>query len=236
MGNSALSVLRATLRDLLNEPTSGRSFWTDAQLNKYINMAYREFYNRWCKNNPEWGKFIETLTYTSSAESVTFTPSSMPGDLVSVDYIEDCTYDTPGEPVPMARTREELNRRYAEINDTVVCSYPAVAYIEVVPSISSGVHTLAFKVYLAPKPSGARSLRLHCQGRPQTLSADTYTTGLPDPVEDCIVFRAAILARIQEGLERSGFETLLKAAEHSMAESTKGFQRGPDETVYYPEP
>ena len=231
MSNAALSVLRTRLRALLNEATAG--FWTDANLNIYLAMAAAKYHDWWTRHSPHWGKSSIDVTYTASAESVAITVSTG-NEIMLIDYVEDRTTTQPGPRIDLVNTKDELAGNYGIYNDTSWDGIPLVAYVEVVEAEAvAGVKTHAYTIYLAPKPSGAHSLRLHTRRRPPALTADTHTSGLPDIVEECVVLHAAMLARSQEESPPAGLVALLDMAERAAISSAKPLRSGPDSVVYY---
>lgn len=88
-------------------------------------------------------------------------------------------------------------------------------------------------LYLRPVPTSSVTLRLHIQVEPHALSADTSSTGLPDFVEACLVYEAAIQARtIEENTSQiSILSNLLAEAERKMYKLANRYVSGGDELI-----
>ena len=88
-------------------------------------------------------------------------------------------------------------------------------------------------LYLRPVPTGSVTLRLHVQVEPHALSADTSSTGLPDFIEACIVYDAAVQARIVEEntSQVSMLSNLLTQAEAKMYKLANRYVSGGDELI-----
>jgi len=227
-GNSTLAQVLAEVRDMLNEPTASNSFWSDAQLNRYIKNAHRDYWRKWCRYKPEFGSRTKDATYTAAAESVDVSFSADEGFPSTVDFCEDRTDVQPGPHIPWADSMDDLTRYYNQLGDTSLLSnWAAKVFGTIAQSASSGVQTNVFRLFLAPIPSGARSLRLHYQAEPYQMTAATHTTGLPDVVEQCIIIKTAILARAQEEATDEPFRLILQEAEQEMRASARPLRKGP---------
>ena len=229
-GNNTLATLRGNVRDYLNEPVSSSSFWSDAQLNKYINFAYRKYADKWTRIQPQWGKRTVDITFPADSEYTDLDSSTwLYGGPWRLDsFIEDRTYGQPGYRIPWANSKEELFKYYNGIRDELVVGTNLVAWIE---EFLTGTGTSVLRLYLAPKPGSSRSLRLHFQVAAEELSSDTDTTKLPTCVEECVELDAVIRARgIQEEAPPQAItlaKTMLAEAEREMKAFARQFQRGP---------
>jgi|MudIll2142460700_1097286.scaffolds.fasta_scaffold432715_2 hypothetical protein len=230
MSNSALSVIRAKVRRLLNEATA--EFWSDAVLNDFIQNSFDHYYRAYTEINPEFGRKYEDITYTASAEYYDITATG--GDIESILFVEDRTNYQPGPKLQQATSLVELQK----------VSYPAIYtslspcfwYFEKVESITTGVVTIKNRLYLGPKPGSAKSLRLHVQAGPQPLAGDAYTTGMPDFVERCIILGAAIDAKLMEASPNiRGFQELLMQAEQRLMNHSNRIGRGNNFMDYDPD-
>ncbi|MBW2704146.1 MAG: hypothetical protein JRF33_25280 [Deltaproteobacteria bacterium] len=227
-GNSTLADILAEVRDLLNEPTASNSFWADSQLKRYIKNSHRDYWRKWARKKPEFGSRQKDFTYTASAEYVDVSFTDDEGFPATVDYCEDRTDMQPGTKIPWADSMEALTHYYNQLGDTVLLSnWPARIFGTIHQSASSGVQTNVFRTHVAPIPSGSRSMRLHYQAEPYQLTALTHTTGLPDVVEQCIILKAASIARAQEEATDEPFRLLLDEAEKEMISSSRPLRKGP---------
>ena len=232
---ATLSALRTRLRDLLNEPTAG--FWTDAQLNRYLATAYKRFYLEAIKLNPDFATRYYDITYTAGAASVnvSITDSFICREVYGM---EDRTTSTPGPMMQQAESLEELHSCYANEPATVISGFPAKWYLKNVESTAAGVITQQLTIYVAPYPASAMTLRMHYRAEPQELStADTYTTGLSAEWDECVVYGALVLARMQE--ENSGgaqsAQTMVEASFVNAARLTRPIMRNSARVRYYPD-
>ena len=214
----------------MNEASA--AFWSDDQLDSYINASYFEFFREYQRKMPAWARRAESLTYTASAESVTFTVSD--GTPWYFEYVEDQTNSDPGFVIPLTTDKARLHRSYSIISDSSIDGQSTVCYVEFTQTKSSGVFTDTCKVYLSPKPSSDRSLVIHLQLAPEEMTADTHTTGMPDFVERCVVLQAAIYARVQEESPHSFLDKELEKAKVAMQKNIRPLKRGPGRVRYDP--
>lgn len=228
--NQALSVIRSIMRSRLNEPTPG--FWKNPVLNMHLQSAYNEYFALFMRKNPEEEHRYVEVVYPGSAKSLAITTS---GHLIAlITVVEDYTDFNPGVPLGKAQGMEDIVRAgYA--TDYTTDAGSSKYYFGRIPTVASGVQVLAQTLYLSPLPSTARSLRIHYAAGPQVLSADTYTTGLPDDYEECMIWRAIEIAKIQEGVPPSMLQIVqdqLKRADQAVR-TAKGPTRGGDRIVYH---
>jgi hypothetical protein len=233
MGNSTLSTIRGVVRTRLNEATPG--FWTNADLNKHIQTAYSKYCKRYINKNPRLAKQTTDMTYTALAEYCAVTVSGY--SIGKVNLVEDRTDIQPGVPL------EEADSFWTVVSESVdpessanPTGDPSKYYFAKSSSATTGVIAVGQRLYLSPVPGSARSLRIHYAAEPQSLAGDTYTTGLPDDYEECVVCHACVLAKIQEqvapGVLQS-FRDQEKAAEAAVTENSRGTSRGPGRVVYF---
>jgi len=230
MSNSARSALRTKVRNLLNEPTAG--FWSDAVLNDFLQNAYDHYYREYVELNPEHGRRYHDFTYTGSAEYTDLTTTGY--DIEQILQVEDRTDSQPGSLLEQSDSLGQLIRDANEYAALSVTSNTGFKWaFEKIESISSGVVTVTERIYFAPVPTAARSIRIHVQCAPQVLSGDTYTTGLPEFVERCIILMAAMDARLMELNPNLGnLPMLLEQAEQRMYRHTRPVKRGPMSILY----
>lgn len=224
MSGSTLSTLRTRVRDLLNEPTA--AFWSDAQLNRYIASASNRYHGLLVQRDPNFALIAQDITYTASATSVKVTI----GDSMlfkEAVLLEDRTYCTPGVPIPKADSLEDLFLAYRYVGDSTVAGEPAKYFVTVQQTIATGVVTEDLYLWLAPYPSAARTVRLHFRAFPNLISGgDTYTTGLTQQYDDCVVLQATIYAKLQEEKPNLGnLQTELDKAERYAARLTNPMTR-----------
>lgn len=233
MGNSTLSTIRGVLRTRLNESTAG--FWSNANLNTHLQTAYSKHFNRYLNKNPRLARQTADVTYTALAESVTVTTTGY--SIGRIILVEDRTDIQPGVPL------EEADSFWNVVNESVEpdasdnpTGDPNKWYFVRSSSTATGVISLTQTLYLSPVPGSARSLRIHYMADAQSLSADTYTTGLPDDYEECVVAEAAVLAKIQEQVAPvvlQVYRDQLQNAEAMVRENSRGLSRGPTRIRFY---
>lgn len=83
---------------------------------------------------------------------------------------------------------------------------------------SGNVTTMVPKLFLRFMPTSSVTLRIYVQAEPPNLSADTATTGMPDYVEDCVVYDSGHVARlIEENTQQIGvMKSFLSSAEQEL--------------------
>lgn len=195
MDGSTLLSLRTDLRRLLNEPTA--SFWSDADLNAYIQKACNKYYAIYQSLVPEFGMIQYDITYPSGAESYAISESDW--SFREAIRLEDRTNQTPGVVIPITNSLEALLRAHGVQNENTQTGLPTLAYVGHAQSVSSGTVSNELTIWIAPKPSGTLSLRLHIRALPADISAgDSNTVGLPQVFDAPIILQAAAFARIQE--------------------------------------
>jgi hypothetical protein len=233
MSNSALSTVRGVVRTRLNESTA--TFWSNADLNKHIQTAYNTYFGMYLNKNPRLARQSADVTYTASAESVTVTTTGY--SIGKIVLVEDRTDIQPGIPL------EEADSMWNVINESVEpdssdtpTGDPSKWYFVRSSSTATGVISLTQTLYLSPVPGSARSLRIHYMAEPQSLAGDTYTTGLPDIYEECVVSGACVLAKIQEQVAPGVLQIYrdqLQSAEAKVRENARGLSTGPGRIRYY---
>lgn len=75
----SLDTVRANVRNLLNQPTASNSFWTDAELDTYINEAIRIYFAELTKIDEGHFTTSVTLDLTANVETV-----AMPSDFFAM--------------------------------------------------------------------------------------------------------------------------------------------------------
>jgi hypothetical protein len=194
----ALSTLRTMVRDQLDEASA--SFWTDAQLNGYINRAKNRVRNRIKALN----EYYLSVTRTSLDGSITFDGESyscasfaiaagtsdytLPPDCASVSTIEcitsgfeDLTFTARDINHPDFRAARTFSDNQAPMDEVLFCiiGEPAVMRI-------------------APKLDRALDLRLTYQANHADLASDTDRLTLPNPAYLAVVDFATYYALRQD--------------------------------------
>jgi len=233
VSNSALSAMRGVLRTRLNEPTAG--FWSNADLNKHLQTAYSTYYALYLRKNPRLAEQYSDVTYTSGAESVAVTVTGY--TIGKIALVEDRTDIQPGVVL------EECDSKMGVVAEAVgpdssdnPTGDPAKWYYVKSSAATTGVIAVAGKLYLTPVPGSTRTIRIHFQAEAQSLAGDTYTTGLPDEYEECVICHAAVLAKVQEQVPPgvlSIFQDVLGKAEQKLRELAQGVSRGPGRIVFH---
>lgn len=233
MSNSTLTAIRTALRTRLNEASPG--FWTNANLNEHIQRSYNETFAMYLRKNPKQAKQSEDITYTAEAEYYAVTISGY--TLAHVTSVEDRTEVQPGIPLSEADSLEEV---IADAEDPAAADNPtgdpSKWYFVKTSATTTGVITVAGRLYLSPIPGTSRSIRIHYQAEAQSLAGDTYTTGLPDVYETRLIAKAAVYAKEQEGVSASAlqaFKDEFKEADMAVRTMDGGFSRGPARIVYH---
>jgi hypothetical protein len=74
VSNSARSAIRTRVRRLLNEQTATDSFWTDADLNDFIDTAHQNYYRRVTDQSGRHGRqYCEFINYGNYRDRLDFT-------------------------------------------------------------------------------------------------------------------------------------------------------------------
>jgi len=246
VSNSARSVLLARLRRQLNEPVAANSFWTDADLNDYLLLAYQHYHRRYSHLNPEDSRIVESITYT--AEAVYYDITTTGYDIERIESVMDQTGVSAGmgSPYLACTSLHDLNAVNASLGGhtmtdpvTFLVSQvggtgtPTHWYFERLQTVAAGVITQVQRFYIAPRTAVTRSLDLYVSPAPRAFSADTHTTGLPDEFEHCIVAKASIYARKQEGKRPDVEQRELAECEVNMMSAVQSVNRGQIEVEYH---
>ncbi len=235
MSNSARSVLLTRLRRQLNEPTAANSFWTDADLNDYLLQAYQHYHRRYTHLNPEDSRIVETVTYTAGESYYDITTTGY--DIERIENVMDQTNVSAGMGVELIHctSLHDLNAIHQRIwgQTTNSVNAPTHWYYERPQTSASGVITRVQRLYLGPRPTSTRTIDLYVSPAPRVFNVDTHTTGLPDEFEHCIVAKASVHARKQEGKVPGVEKAELAECENNMMKAVKSFSRGQDRVEYY---
>jgi len=233
--NTKLSDMRTSLRYMLNEPIAG--FWSDAQLNHYLQIAYAEYYGRYYDKSPQQNTRTESLTYTANARYLDLTSDPPVMRIVRIEDRTGVSATSSGTLLREAGSIEELMS--VQGGDTITDSVhgtPSLYWLENDQQEPSGGGEVVMtqRLWLAPIPSSSRSLSMVYQSTPTGFENDNDTTGLPGQVELCIIHKALVLARMQEensqGLAMA--KSLLADAEENMRRLSRGTRRGPGRIIY----
>lgn len=233
MSNSTLSTMRGVLRTRLNEPTAG--FWSNTDLNRHLQTSYNLYYLLYLRKNPRLAEQTTDVTYTSGAESAAVTVSGY--TIGKIVLVEDRTDIQPGVVL------EEADSKWGVVAEAVEpdssdnpTGDPSKWYYVKTSAATTGVIAVAGKLYLTPVPGSTRTIRIHFQAEAQTLAGDTYTTGLPDEYEECVICYASVLAKIQEQVPPgvlSIYQDQQAKAEQKIRELAQGVSRGPGRIVFH---
>lgn len=232
-GNRSASTLLTRVKDLLNNQT----ICTNAELYRHMDSVYKKWFE-WLQNrHPDVLKTTKTITYTASAFEYDLS-GSFSDAIYRIESVRDYTDGDPGIPLDQADSHESIiQMQFAGVVNTTVYGNPTHWYYFRDFSVASGVYTVVQKLLVAPVPTGARSLKMVCQLDPLDLTvATTYTTGLPHFVEELIIIETAILARLQEGDDKSValFKERLGSAEVHAISQLKPIRRGPTRIRFDP--
>ena len=136
-------------------------------------------------------------------------------DFPEVDEIKTIFIDSDGAYIPLeAASSYDTFFRWG--HSTAISGTPYWYLFEKKPEIVSGVQVVVSKLYLRDIPGSATTLKLVVKSESQTLSSDTYTTGLPSIVEACLVYDVCADARLMEEKPEQVnlFRNLLMASEN----------------------
>lgn len=234
-GNNTLSTLLTELRDILNEPTAG--FWTDSQLTRYLKRAHRKYFDLWTSLAPSRNTNESTVTYTANSRYIELSLDPPISRIVSIEDRTNATNNTAGSMLKPAESYEQilqLSYDNAELSISGTDAYPAVYWLEEFESDSSGVKTVTQRLWLAPVPGGSRTLLIRYLPAPSNFDSSSDTSGLPERVEECILLKAAIYARLQEENTQgvAALKAMLQDAEYQLLKNSRT-TRGPGRIKYY---
>jgi hypothetical protein len=192
------SELRSMVRNLLNETSAG--FWTDAQLNSYINLSVQRLNSIISATREDYFTVSATFVTTPGTKSYNF-PSDCnyirrmeiysttdSSDIVKIDELKWPRSEAGGD-WPFAQTGQP--QRY-----TIV-----------------GTH-----FDLLPIPDNGYPIRVYYDARKADLSTDAQSPSSPLDYHDMIVYWDCLLAKKQNEDDDTGFASLFNARKVELIE------------------
>lgn len=172
---TTLSDVRTDIRARLNENTA--RFWTDAQLNTWINEACRDVARR-----------TETLQdfHTSLLINAGLGKYDLPSDVIRLHRVEFIPLGSDNTYVVEPSTYQEMDRMWGT-NQTSMMSYP---YYFVLWGFPPGL-----TIQLYPIPSQAGSLNIYYYRQPKTLTNDTDVVEIPEGWQDLLSLYVEYVAK-----------------------------------------
>lgn len=229
---ATLGQLRTRVRSYLDEPTS--RFWSDAELNNWINQAY--FYNYMELVDAYEGYFATVVSISIVAGTASYT---LPADFDKIRLLERVVDNSVTIPL------QEFNRMQAP---NLIANATATNLI--LPTYRFVGNT--FVLEPTPQESVVNGLRLEYVPAPVTmaLDADQPNTSYLDHWQECIVLRAVISAKMKEelignqGADLGAFGAMLETWENKVKEAieqrtmgrryTEPFGLDETSSYYYP--
>jgi hypothetical protein len=186
------SELRTALRSFLNEDIPG--FWTDAQLNTYINLANDRVNSIISATREDYFTISATFSTVAGTKSYSF-----PTDCRFIRRMEIFDASNEGYIIKL----DELRWPRIEANgDWLFPNAPAQPKRYV---------TRGNQFDLYPTPDGAYTIRIYYDARPVTLDSDVDIPTSPSDFHDMIVYWAAMLAKKQNEEDDAGYSELFNA-------------------------
>lgn len=170
---ATLAQLRTAIRLQIDEPTA--RFWTDADLNQWINDGLKDIARR-----------TETIqSYNTSVSAVVGTAKyAFPTDLIRVHRVEFTPTGQTTTYTLEAKTQDEMDRIWFG-DQTSQSSYPSYFMIWGFPG---GTGTMEHKFQVWPVPSQTGTFNIYYYRVPTALSADGDVAQVPSGWEDLLTF------------------------------------------------
>jgi hypothetical protein len=165
------------MRDFLNEDSAG--FWSDAKLNRYINLANQRVNSIISNTREDW--FTTSATFTTAAGTKTY---AMPSDCRFIRRMEiydptDASDITKLDELRFPRTESGGEWLYGQTQ---------------IPK----AYTIREQQFdLLPTPDGTYNMRIYYDFRNTDLGTDTATPASPIDFHDMIIFLACLYAKKQ---------------------------------------
>jgi len=193
------SEIRTAIRALLNEEVAG--FWTDAQLNTYINLAMQRLNSIISATREDYFTISATFVTVAGTKSYTF-----PSDCRFIRRME--IYD-PTDPNYIIKL-DELRWPRTEANS----DWPFTQNQQPKRYITRGQQ---FDIY--PIPDGIYNIRIYYDSKPVDLATDADVPTSPTDFHDMIVYWGAMLAKKQNEEDDAGFASLFNARRIELIET-----------------
>jgi len=185
------SELRTALRSLLNEDTAG--FWTDAQLNTYLNLANDRVNSIVSATREDYFTISATFATVQGTQNYAF-----PSDCRFIRRLEiydpnDTNYIIKLDELRWPRI--EANGDWLFTNQGMPKRYT--------------IRGQQFSLY--PIPDTVYNMRLYYDSRPGNMDSDSDSPDTPTDFHDMLVYWAALLAKKQNEEDDAGFAELFNA-------------------------
>jgi hypothetical protein len=186
------SELRTALRSFLNEDIPG--FWTDAQLNTYINLANDRVNSIISATREDYFTISATFSTVAGTKSYSF-----PTDCRFIRRMEIYDPTNEGNIIKL----DELRWPRIEANGDWL--FPLTT-AQPKRYVTRGTQ---FDLY--PTPDAAYPIRIYYDARPATMDSDDDIPTSPSDFHDMIVYWAAMLAKKQNEEDDAGYSELFNA-------------------------
>lgn len=201
------SDIRTHMRDLLDESTEG--FWSNDDLNRYINLANRKVNSVVSLLHEEYFTVSSTFSTVSGTKSY-----SLPTDCRLVRRLEIYNSSDASDIIKVDELR-----------------FPRIEAGGEWPFSSSGQPqryiVRATQFDLLPTPDAVYTMRIYYDARKSDLATDSDTPQAPSEFHDMLVYWACALAQIKNKEKYDEFAEMYKVRERDLIQSLE--RRGSDD-------
>lgn len=203
------SEIRTQVRALLNESTAG--FWSDTNLNGYINMANQRVNSIIANTREDY--FTTTSTFNTIAGTQSY---QFPVDCRFVRRLEhysvtDASYIDKLDELKFPRTEAQGAWNFSA------------------PGKPVGYTVFGSQFNLAPIPDDVYPMRLYYDARKDDLALDTEVPLSPTDFHDMIVYWTCVLASVQNKESSADFSSLFTTRNAELVQSL--LSRGGDDPM-----
>lgn len=201
------SEIRTDVRTLLNEPTA--AFWTDANLNTYINKANQRVNSIIASTREDY--FTQAATFSTIANTKSYT------------FPTDCRF--------IRRMEVYSTSDASDIEKIDEMKFPRVEMQSDWPFPEPG-RPKRYTVYgtqfnLEPIPDGIYTMRIYYDSRKDDLALDSESPSSPSDFHDLIVYWTTVLALAQNKEDASEFVGLFNIRKAELIQTL--LSRGSDD-------
>lgn len=186
-----LSQIREAVRDDLYEPTA--AFWSNAELVRRINRAYREVRTRIAQLDEELFEREITVVYPGSSRQESLAGLGFTSEPLKFILVEDVTGNA-NRPVNLDHI-EKISEGAYRTKGGVVADSTAIRGSSYYLSAGPGGGR---EIGVRPIPAQALTLRITYVPQTVELVQDPDTPDIPDDFHECIVLGAVYSARMKE--------------------------------------
>lgn len=204
-----LGTMRTNIRNLINEPSAG--FWTDVQLNSYINMAVERMNSIISTERQDYFTVSATFTALQNVRDYSF-----PSDCKYIRRME--IYDT-ADPNNITKI-DELKFPRLEANGDWLFTQNGQPQRYIIRATQFAIE---------PIPDDNYPMRIYYDQIQPALAVDTDVPTGPVDFHDMIVYWAAFLAKKQNQEDDMGFANLFDKRKAEMIETL--INRGGEDSV-----